>query len=81
MAKINVFEILKWECKTHPEDVVFDNKWFNRHNTTENSNIKITINIRRMVEKCGCNWRWYCEYYNHDVNDELNFPHNLNKVL
>jgi len=79
MAQINIFDILKWECKTHPEDVIFDSKWFNK--STTNPNVEITINIRRMVERQGCNWNWYCEYYNHDVNDELNFPNNIAKTV
>lgn len=78
---INIFEILKWECKTHPKDLVFDLKSFNTKGPNINPNMNIYVNVRKIVERQGCNWNWFCEYYNHDVDDQLNFPKNLNIVL
>lgn len=74
MAKINIFERLKYECKLHPTEVDICKISFPKVPI----NIGMIVNVKSLVEREGCNWNWYCEYYNHDPNDIFNTPKNIN---
>jgi len=85
MAKINIFEILKYECKTHPEDVTWDiNDPYHSILLDDNDprlQLNVTVNFRRLVEKQGCNWKWYCEYFKFDSTRESDHPKNIREKI
>ena len=70
-AQINTFDILKWDCKTHPCDVIVivnDPKYgvyFEDYNEDAEHDT-----LREVVESQDCNWLWYCEYYGLNPADE-----------
>jgi len=71
MSRINVFDMIRYDSKTHPHDVIYNTAmpeysvyFENVYEDAEHDT------LRELVESQGCNWFWYCEYYDRNPLDE-----------
>jgi hypothetical protein len=85
MARINIFEILKYECQTHPADVIWDQS-NPKHaiildGDDPRQQLNCYVDFRSLVEGQGCKWEWYCEYHGFDSNDDKLHPRRIRELL
>ena len=71
MPTINVFDMIKYDCKTHPHDVIviLSDKKYGVYYENYNDDAEHDT-LRELVESQGCNWFWYCDYYDCNPLDE-----------
>jgi hypothetical protein len=71
MPEINLFDMIKYDCKTHPHDVIVirSDKRYGVYYENYNDDADHDT-LREVVESQDCNWLWYCEYYDYNPLDE-----------
>ena len=63
--------MLKHECNTHPHDVIviLNDEKYGVYYENYNDDAEHDT-LRELVESQGCDWQWYCEYYERNPLDE-----------
>lgn len=69
MTKLNVFEHIKWGCKTHPHDINPRDYLEDEEYVDVDSGERLE-SFKTFIEDKGCNWEWYCEVYELNPQDE-----------
>jgi len=74
---MHLFDTIKYNCKTHPNDVIYNREdpEYNVYFENYSDDAKYDT-LRDLVEDQGCDWKWYCEYHDLNVNDEKWGRHN-----
>jgi len=67
---ITIFERLSYDCRTHPLDVLYINGDPEHCVASEYCTEAVYDTMRELVESQGCNWYWWCEYYDRNPLDE-----------
>lgn len=70
-TELTLFELIKFQCKTHPRDVIYDRNLPQYSVYYENyTDDAYYDTLRELVEDQGCNWEWYCDYFSLNMKDE-----------
>lgn len=69
MTELTLFERITWGCKTHPVDIDFLEYRYGDRFVDQTTGERIW-SLRKFVEAKECNWEWFSEFHNLNVQDE-----------